>query len=245
MLRKCIVTILLTVSIFVPFNYAAYSDTASDHIREIMHGIHKAAVLTIYMQSILPQTGAYKQDSKKSDIQRWDSPTLKTLMSHINKRLLQRITARTPYVMDDGHESIMALGVLQISPASLFLPVKSRRDPKALVVNSSAIESLESKLQVDAIVLEVLDAPRRIDGHYVYNALEGFGRVPSHVSTQGVFFVCTKDGLTAFRDPLTVDHPLTQIGGRQFLLEDWEEAENLMIEDFLDDWTRYTPDKKN
>ena len=40
-----------------------------------------------------------------------------------------------------------------------------------------------------------------------------------------------------------LQYPVTQIGSRQYLFVDWQEASDLAIENFLDELCRYTPEK--
>ncbi len=51
------------------------------------------------------------------------------------------------------------------------------------------------------------------------------------------------DGTEVIRPVVDVLRPLTRIGNREYVFVDWTEAQDQIVENLMDEWTRYTPVK--
>src|SRR5438067_10636576 len=102
---------------------------------------------------------------------------------------------------------------------------------------------LAAHLHADAVVFPEMDEPRRSPDRLFFDPLGGLGVSEAHVTAKIGFWVLLADGAQAFQRVSDVVHPVTKIGSREYLFADWEEANDLAIENFLDELTRFTPEK--
>jgi hypothetical protein len=169
---------------------------------------------------------------------------LHQLAQHVGSYLPERLKARTPYEIVSGDEIERALKALDLTPEKLFADGARMRNGRFPQPELETARRLAERLHADALLLTVLDEPRRTNGHYSFNPLSGIDYTSSHVGAHGGFYVVLPDGKEALHEFISVLHPLTHVGRRSYLLVDWQEALDLLVEDMLDDLTRYTPEKK-
>jgi hypothetical protein len=166
---------------------------------------------------------------------------LRKLTEHVATRLPARAGARTPFTVVPAEEVAAALKALDWTPEKLFQNGGRMRGTRYPLPAPEAVKQLAARLHADAVLLTALDEPRRNGNHLVFNLITGMDYRTAQVEACGGFNVVMADGTVALTDDLAVVHPLTHIGNRQFLMVDWTEAEDVMVEDLMDEWTRYTP----
>lgn len=165
---------------------------------------------------------------------------LRSLEARIRTQLPARLTDRTPYTVAAPADVDSAMKELNIENGALFLNGGLMKGTKFDLPNPAAVAKLAAALHADAVLLGSMDEPRKADGHY-YLDLGGLGYESAHVMSKAGFFLLSADGTEILHDFVEVMHPLTRIGRRQFLLADWTDAEDQVVEEFLDEMTRYTP----
>ncbi len=168
---------------------------------------------------------------------------LRKLTEHAATRLPERVKTRTPFTVVSTTETADALKALELTPEKLFQNGGRLRGDRYPLPDPEAVKRLAARLHADVILLSALDEPRHINGHYFYNAITGVDYRSSQVESRAAFFLLMADGAEALRYDVNAVHPLTHIGNRLYLLTDWTETQDLMFEDLLDEWTRYTPEK--
>ena len=94
------------------------------------------------------------------------------------------------------------------------------------------------------MLLGVLDEPRKSNGGYFFDPLSGPGYDSPKVHDKATFDLVLADGTLVLRQTIDVIHPLTRIGTRRFVLADWLETDDQIIEDLMDEITRYTPKRQ-
>lgn len=168
---------------------------------------------------------------------------LRKLQERTRTLVPERLAARTPFEIVPPDETDAALKALELTPEKLYLNNAKMRGTRFSGPDPQAVHKLADRLHADAVVLDVLDEPRKSPERLFFDPLGGFGISEAHVTAKIGFWVLLADGTEAFQRVSDVVHPVTQIGNRQYLFADWQEASDLAIENFLDELTRYTPEK--
>jgi hypothetical protein len=168
---------------------------------------------------------------------------LRKLQERTRTLLPERLAARTPFQMVPMEETEAALKALELTPEKLYQNDSRMKGTKFAAPDPAQARKLAAQLHVDAVVFDTLDEPRRSPERLFFDPLGGFGVSEEHVSAKVGFWVLLADGTEAFQRVSDVVHPVTRIGNRAFLFADWQEASDLAIENFLDELTRYTPEK--
>lgn len=252
--------LIIGIMLFAPF--AARADVESERKHKLMQTVHRVAIVaplygtdTLSRASALPKpgelsgAGSDKGKKTRTTIEEQNARLaayvrqLHHLLHHAADILPNRIRERTPFTLVSVKEMDDALKSLELTPQGLFKDHGRIKGKSYPTPDAEPLRKLAASLHADAILLTVLDEPRRTNGHYAFNLLSGVDYNSAHVESRGAFFVIMADGTQALHDFGSVVHPLTHLGNRQFLLVDWTEAEDLLIENFLDEWTRYTPEK--
>jgi hypothetical protein len=190
-------------------------------------------------QHAQPASGNSDADARLTDY----AAQLRKLMDHAAARLPARVAARTPFTVIPAAEVDAALKALEWTPEKLFQYGGRLRGTNYPPPDAEAVRKLAAQLHADALLLTVMDEPRRNGAHYFYTPLSGLDYRSAQVESRAGFFVLTADVKEAMRDDVDVVHPLTHIGNREYLLTDWMETQDVMFEDLLDEWSRYTPEK--
>jgi hypothetical protein len=166
--------------------------------------------------------------------------TLRKLERNAQERLPARAAARTPFEVVKADEVDGALKLLKITPPELFQSAGRVNNRKFDLPDPEQVKRIASQVHADAVLLGVLDEPLKNNGGYnvvptgpVYD--------PPKVHDKATFDLMLADGTMVLRQTIDVVHPLTKIGARQFVLADWIETDDQIIEDLMDEVTRYTP----
>ena len=166
---------------------------------------------------------------------------LRKLEAHAKSELPARVAARTPFHVVPATELAEGLTALKLTPQQLFENGAKLRGTKFAAPNPEAIRRLAAQLHADAVLLCTLDEPRRSTGKYSYDFVTGINYSPASVRSRAAFSIFLADGSKVLTRAVEALHPLSRIGDREYLLADWLEAEEIAIEEFLDELTRYTP----
>jgi hypothetical protein len=168
---------------------------------------------------------------------------LRKLQDRTRTLVPERLMARTTFEVVPPDEIDAALKALEMTPEKLYLNNAKMRGTRFSGPDPQAVRKLAAHLRADAVVLDVLDEPRKSPERLFFDPLGGFGISEAHVTAKIGFWVLLADGTEVFQRVSDVVHPLTQIGSRQYLFADWQDANDLAVENFLDELTRYTPEK--
>lgn len=166
---------------------------------------------------------------------------LRKLQEDARRVLPERLMRRAGFTVVPEEEVAATLKMLQLTPEKMFENNGRIRGSKFPLPRVEAIRSVSEALHADAIVLGVLDEPRRANGKYFFDPLSGFSYEPGHVEAHGGFYLMLPEGTEALHGYMRVLNPLSKAAGRDFVLPDWIDAQNLMIENLMDEWTYYTP----
>ncbi len=185
------------------------------------------------------QTVKSKADTKLAEY----AEQLRALQAHAVEVLPKRLTARTDFQVVPTDELAAALKDLKLTTQSLFQNNGRMKGNSFALPDTSAVRLLASRLKADAVLLSMMDEPRRNNGGYLFDPLEGLSYDTPKVKGKIGFWLLLPDGIETLRQYVEVLHPLSKIGTRTYILTDWTETEDEVIEDFLDELTRYTPVK--
>ena len=168
---------------------------------------------------------------------------LQKLEAHVATQLPERIEKRTPFEVVSGEELTTAFKELTLAPEKLFQNKGLLRGTRFASPDVSALSKLAKYLHADAILVGTMDEPRRSNGGY-YLDMGGLGYNSASVRTKADFTLTLAEGTLVLHETLEVLHPLTKIGKRAFLLTDWIETQDQLIENLMDELIRYTPERK-
>ena len=166
---------------------------------------------------------------------------LHSLENHAREWLLQRVTARTNFQIVPQDELEAALKELQLTPQTLFQNGGRLKGKNFAAPQNAAVRTLAQRLHADAVLLSTLDEPRHNNGGYLFDPLTGLSYDSPKVRGKIGFWMLLPDATDVLHATVEGLHPASKIGSRTFLLTDWIETEDEVIEDFLDELTRYTP----
>lgn len=245
---------LLHCTLFLAAQSFSYADGTGDKIREKLKNVKRIAVVAPFFGTETQMKFAdSKRNAKKSDTsesKRKIDPKLEQYVDYLEKiqsafqkRLPERISARTRFEIVPDEEMKERLKATKLTPRKLFIDSGLLQRKKAPVEDMLNVSRFMETLHADAILMTVLDEPRRNLEHYYFDPLSGLNVRPSHVQCRAVFVLLLPDGTSVFSKSVDVSHPISKIGKRDFLLADWQETEELVIENYLDELTLYTPEK--
>lgn len=166
---------------------------------------------------------------------------LQKLEAYAAQQLPKRVATRTPFEVVPAEELAKALEELELTPAKLFLNNGRIAKGKFAAPNLEAVRKLTARLGAEALLLGTMDEPRRTSGGYYFDPLVGLNYDTPHVRSKAGYYLLLADGTEIHHAFIEALQPVTRLGSREFVLEDWKEAEALVIEDLLDELTRYTP----
>ena len=166
---------------------------------------------------------------------------LRKLQEDARRVLPERLMRRAGFTVVPEEEVSATLKTLQLTPEKMFENSGRIKGSKFPMPRAEAVRSMSEALHADAVVLGVLDEPRRANGKYFFDPLSGFSYEPGHVEAHGGFYLMMPEGTEALHGYMRVLNPLSKAVGRDFILPDWIDAQNLMIENLMDEWTYYTP----
>jgi hypothetical protein len=204
--------------------------------RLILGTIHTIAVVPPFFGIPATALPRGKTPAETAILQLAYKSALHRLQNDAEQRLPARIASRLGLKLIPAETTAAALSNRHLSARQLFLKggeINGGTYPK---LNLHLCASLCASLHADALVVTDFDGPQRIGGHYVFVPLQGSGYEPSHVVSRAQFNLVTANGVLALYSNETVQHPATRIGAEQFILPDWLEAQNLLIETFMDYW---------
>ena len=245
---------LLLCTLFLAAPSLSYADVAGDKIRGKLKNVKRIVVVAPFFGTEtlfkfaeskkavtkgVPETTKTKTDPKLEQYVNY----LKKLQEQFQKRLPERILARTPFEVVADEEIKDSFDNSSLTPQKLFINSGALQGRKLPVEDMLNVKHFLAPLHADAILMTVLDEPRRNLEHYYFDPLSGLNVRPSHVQCRAVFVLLLPDGTAVFSKSVDVSHPISKIGKRDFLLADWQETEELVIENYLDELTLYTPEK--
>ncbi len=166
---------------------------------------------------------------------------LRSLEDHSREWLPQRVKARTNFQIVSQEEFEAALKELKLTPQSLFQNAGRMKGKTFALPESAVVRTVAQRLHADAILLSTLDEPRQNSGFYQFDPLAGLSYDSAKVRGKIGFWLLLPDGTEVLHEYTEVLHPVSKLGNRTFLLTDWTETEDEVIEDFMDELTRYTP----
>jgi hypothetical protein len=166
---------------------------------------------------------------------------LRTIESHVREWLPQRLISRTNFQIVPQEELQAALKDLNLTPHALFQNAGMLKGKTFALPDIAAVRTLAQRLHADAVLLSTLDEPRRDTGTYLFDPLNGLSYDSAKVHGKIAFWFLLPDGTEVLHAYAEVLHPVSKLGSRTFLLADWTETEDEIVEDFLDELTRYTP----
>jgi hypothetical protein len=166
---------------------------------------------------------------------------LRALEAHAREWLPQRLKARTNFQIVPQEELDAALKELKLTPQTLFQNGGRMKGKSFAEPESAAVRALAQRLHADAVLLSTLDEPRRNSGGYLFDPLSGVSYDNPKVRGKIGFWMLLPDATEVLHQYTEVLHPVSKIGSRTFLLTDWTETQDQIIEDFLNELTRYTP----
>lgn len=166
---------------------------------------------------------------------------LRALETHAREWLPQRLKARTDFQLVPPEEVEAALKELKLTPEALFQNGGRMKGKSFAEPDAAAVRTLAQKLHADAILLSTLDEPRRSNGGLLFDPFVGLAYDAPKVSLKIAFRMLLPDATEIFHSYIEVLHPMTKLGARTFLRADWLETEDQVIENFMDELTRYTP----
>ena len=220
-------------------------ETESARRLRLLANIHRLVVLPPYFGVPPLET---KLGQKTTDAQRKQQEKyrdyLQKLEASAREHLPGRLAARTAFEIVPLTETEDALKALTFTPNSLFQNGGLMRGTKFPLPDAASVRKMAQKTAADAVLLTILDAPRRSAGAILFDPLSGLTGDPPDVRSKAAFYLLLPDGTEILRDYVEALHPVTSGGGkRDYLLIDWTEAQDVTIEDFMDELTRYTPPK--
>ena len=250
LLKIFVLSVICFLSQFTP----AEADAKGDKLRAILKNVKSVAIVPGFIGTEL--LSKY-EESKHRKEQGTKEPgdlkiepkleeyveALKKIEIEFRKTLPERLASRTRFEISSPDEVASALKRLDLSPGKLFIKEGRIKNKKFPLEDPQNLKRLFETLKTDALLLSMIDEPRRNSEHYYFEPLSGLNFRPSNAQVKICFWLVLPDGKSALTLPVESLHPVSRIGKREFLLADWIEAEELCIENFLDELTLYLPEK--
>jgi hypothetical protein len=231
----------------------AAADNAGDRKRAQLVNVRRVAVVPPYFATDTISRAAVPGRDKPEDIDaasadpesrtRQYAQMLRLIEQFARTRLPARVAARTPFQVIPEDAIERALKTEGLTPVALFQNGGRLKSGHFPLPDARAVRRLAAVLQVDAVILGTLDEPRKSNGHYTYDPLAGLGYDDPNVNGKAGYFVLLADGTEVLHAYLETLQPVSK-GKRSHLLADWMDVEALIIEDLMDELTRYTPTPK-
>lgn len=233
---------------------AASADEAGDAKRAALQKVRRVAVIpSFFGTDTLGELPPRTDKSGRQELE--DAPTdekararrndyievLKQLEIHARETLPTRLAARTPFVITAGADTAHILEALKMAPPAVFKNGGRIIGKKFDQPDTETVLKIATEAKADAVLLCVFDEPRKNSGGYYFDPLSGPGYDVPKVHDKATFDLITLDGKVVIHQTFEVVHPVTKLGQRLFLLADWTETVDQIIEDFMDELTRYTP----
>ena len=225
--------------------FSSGAQTATEKRKAQFASVHRVVVAPAFIgtgrlaKSESPEPGAAPPNPKLAEY----LDRLRRLQGHTRSLVPERLSARTPFQIVPMQETEAALKALELTPEKLYLNNGRMKGTRFSAPDPQQVRKLAAHLHADAVVLDTLDEPRRSPERLFFDPLGGIGISEAHVTAKVGFWVLLADGTEVYQRVSDVVHPLTKIGNREYLFADWQEANDLAIENFLDELTRYTPEK--
>ena len=251
-----IILVIICVFVLIGQTRQAIADKAGDLRREQLARVKRIAVLPLFFGSETLREAklnapklATKQDkpdkSDKNERQEFQY-SLETFRAHLkkmearaNERLPERIAERTAFKVIPAKEQAEALKSAEILPYELFQNDGLMKGTKFPLPDTDTIKKLAKSLKADALLIGIMEEPRRENGGLSFP----FSFTIPHVSSRIIYYVFLPDGTESFRYTIDAARPLSRIGTRDYSLVDWYETVDQNIENLLDEFVRYTPSK--
>lgn len=224
---------------------AAHADAANDKRRAQFATVHRIAVAPPFYGTgrlAKPETPAPDTAAPNPKVTEY-LDRLRKLQDRTRTLVPERLAARTPFQVIPTEETEAALKALDLTPEKLYTNAGRMKGSHFAIPDPEAVKKLAGRLHADAVVLDTLDEPRRSPERLYFDPLSGVGVSEAHVGAKIGFWVLLADGTEIYQRVSDVVHPVTQVGSRQYLFADWQEANDLAIENFLDELNRFTPEK--
>lgn len=174
---------------------------------------------------------------------------LKTLEIEAQKRLPERFANRVPFQIVPAKETACALARLEHAPRMLLQGKKPERGQRFPVFQADTLRALMEIAKADAVLLMALEEPTTEDERPIFDGFQVWTR-RARVRCRATFAIYLADGREAFFETLQAAQPRTRQPrlsrevpppSRDYVIIDWRETQELLIENFLDELTRYTP----
>ncbi len=172
-----------------------------------------------------------------------NAETLRKLQDDVRATLPQRLARRAGLEIVSAEELASALKDLQLTPEKMFENEGRMKGTKFPLPLPQAVRDVAKICHADAVVLGVLDEPRRANSRYFFDPLYGFSYETGYVETHAGFYLMLPDATEGLHGYMRVRNPLSRVAGHPFVLADWIDAQDLMIENMMDEWTYYLPRK--
>ena len=232
------------------------ADAAGDKKRAQLLNVKRLLVAPVFfgtdtlgeLPAAKPGTSTEKKREPKSELDDKQraaiadyAETLRKLERNAQEKLPARAASRTPFEVVKADEVDRAFKALKITPPELFQTGGRLNSKKFDMPDPEQVKRLAGLVHADAVLLGVLDEPRKSNGGYYFDPVSGPGYDSPKVHDKATFDLMLADGTMVLRQTIDVVHPLTRIGARQFVVADWIETDDQIIEDLMDEVTRYTP----
>ncbi len=237
--------VLLAISLGMSVSAPVRADAAGERRRAQLAKVQRVVVIPPFFGTEtlnkIEEQKAHPEKSKPDAKLTEYATQLRSLQDHEKEWLPKRIEARTNFHLVPEAELMAALKELKLTPQSLFQNGGKMKGTSFAPPDAVAVRTLAAHLKADAVLLATMDEPRRNNGGYQFDPLEGLSYDSPKVRGKIGFWLLLPDGTEVLRQAVEVLHPMSKIGSRTYILTDWTETEDQVVEDFLDELTRYIP----
>lgn len=227
----------------------ADADKQGDLRREQLAKIKRVAIVPLFFGSDTlreKKTAPVKPAAKSDRNAVEDAPApeefrrlLVKMEARAAERLPERLAARTSFALASEEEIAAALKSADMTPFVLFQNQGMMKGTKFVLPETDAVKKFAKSLKADALLLGIMEEPRRNVG-----GMSGFfSSTPAHVSSRIIYYVLLPDGTDVFHYTIEAVRPLSRTRTRDYTLTDWMETVDQNIESFLDEFARYAPAK--
>jgi hypothetical protein len=231
-----------------------WGDKAADLRRVQLANVKRIAVVPLFFgsETLREKKAADTKPSDKLANPKPDAPPapedyrrlLQKMTDRAGERLPERVAERTPFEVVPEKELTAALKSAELTPFALFQNNALIKGTKAPAPDAETIRKLAKALKADVLLLGLMDEPRRNNGGmsaFSGGSLLSFN--PSHVSSRITYFVVLPDGTDVFRYTIDAARPHSRTSSRDYVMVDWMETVDQNIENFLDEFARFVPQK--
>lgn len=246
--------LLLVVLLFASPSLSA-ADITNEKRREMLLGVKRILVVPPFFATNTLRKPEEGEERGKGDQKKKDKPKdlksaaqfpeyveqLQKMETRAKTRVSERVIGRTPYVLVSDDAYTEALKSLQMSPYALFANKALMRGNRFPLPTKDTVQKMVQEVKAEAILLCLLDEPRRNGERYAFDPLYGSYYTSPHVQIRAQYHLFHADGTLLHQRVVEVEQPITRLGKREFVFVDWMEALLLNIENYLDELTRFTP----